>query len=403
MDYQVSKNAKKWTAILVIVGLLLTVTGVFLATGDGHVMRRFMSNLLSNSLFFFLIGISALFFLALNHVAEAGWFAYIKRPIEALTGFVPVGIAFLFITLLALSFLNGADVYVWMDPEVMKPGGAQYDPGAAARGKWLNLGFFWFRTGLYFAIYLIMWKGFLKRSLQMDQVSSDEALKIHYRNFRISAVFLLLFAIFTHTTSWDWILSIDIHWHSTLFGWYVFAGGWVTTMVMLVVLLLYLKSLGYLPKLNDSHIHDVGTWVFALSFLWSYLWFSQFMLIWYANIPEEASYYVNRIDNFKVIYFGMFIINFVFPMLILMSRDAKRHAKPLMITGLIIVIGHWLDMWVMVMGGVMGPLAKLGILEIGMGIFFLGVFVRVVLNQLAKAPLVSENQPYLDESMHHEI
>ena len=123
--------------------------------------------------------------------------------------------------------------------------------------------------------------------------------------------------------SWDWIMSVDAHWFSTLFGWYVFAGMWCTTMITLVTLTLYLKKNGYLPNVNESHIHDLGKWTFATSFLWSYLWFSQFMLIWYANIPEETTYHLTRIKDFKFLYFGMFLINFVFPMVLLMSRDAK--------------------------------------------------------------------------------
>lgn len=403
MDYQISNKAKLWTTTFVVVGLLLTGVGVAVALGDGHVPRRFMSNLLSNSIFFFTVTMSALFFLAVQHAAEVGWSAYIKRPIEALTGFVPVGIAFMLVTYLALSFMNGAHIYVWMDPEVVKPGGAHYDAHAAGRSaRYLNLPFFWIRLVIFLGVYYVMWKGFIKRSLMQDQ-QPELALDIHYKNFRRSALFLLVFAFFSMMSSWDWLLSIDIHWHSTLFGWYVFAGGWVTVMVMLILLLLYLKKLGYLPKLNDSHIHDVGTWIFALSFLWSYLWFSQFMLIWYANIPEEAAYFINRIENFKLLYFGMFAINFLFPMLILMSRDSKRHAGALVFVGIIIIIGHWLDTWIMVSGGAMGPLAKIGFMEIGMAIFFLGLFARVTLMRLASAPIVALNHPFMDESLHHEI
>jgi len=402
MDYQVSNKAKLWTTILVIVGIVITLIGVMTAMGDGHVVRRFLSNLLSNSFFFFTIAISALFFLAVQHVAEVGWFVYIKRPIEAITGYIPVGIAFLVVTFLCLSFLKGAHIYLWMDPSIMQEGGENYDYAAAKRGKYMNIAFFWIRAILYFAVYYFMWKGFIKRSLMQDQLP-ENALEIHQKNFNRSALFLLLFAFFSSMSSWDWLMSIDIHWHSTLFGWYVFAGGWVSAMVMIVVLILYLKKLGYLPKLNESHIHDVGTWIFALSFLWAYLWFSQFMLIWYANMPEEAAYYITRIENYKVLYFGMFIVNFVFPMLILMSRDAKRHLGALVFVGFIIIIGHWLDVWIMVMGGAMGPLASIGFLEVGMALFFFGLFIRVVLVKLSKAPLISKNNPYMDESLHHEI
>jgi hypothetical protein len=169
------------------------------------------------------------------------------------------------------------------------------------------------------------------------------------------------------------------------------------------MLTLHLKKNGYLPKVNESHIHDLGKWTFATSFLWSYLWFSQFMLIWYANIGEESIYFINRIENYQFMYFGMFIVNFAFPMLILMSRDAKRHGGILTFVGLIIMAGHWVDVYIMVTAGSMGPTAKFGFLELGMALLVLGIFIRVILHNLTKAPLSPVNHPFLDESIHHEI
>jgi len=402
MDYQVSNKAKTWTTILMVVGIVFTGIGIIAAMGDGNLGQKFMGNLLSNSFFFFSIAISAMFFLALQYATEAGWFVYIKRVIEAITGFLPVGMGLLLITFITLSFMNGAHIYMWMDPEVMKEGGAHYDELSSMKGAYLNQPFFWVRTLSYLAIYYIMWKGFMKRSVLMDENPAD-AVDIHFKNYRRGALFLVFFAVFSSTSSWDWLMSIDIHWFSTLFGWYVFAGSWTSAMVVIIILLLYLKKLGYLPKVNESHIHDIGKWVFATSFLWAYLWFSQYMLIWYANIPEETTYYLMRVEHYKLLYFGMFIINFAFPMLILMSRDAKRHAGILTFVGLVILAGHWLDVWIMVMGGSMGPTASIGAMEIGMAVLFLGLFVRVVLVKLSQTPLVAKNHPFMDESLHHEI
>ena len=216
-------------------------------------------------------------------------------------------------------------------------------------------------------------------------------------------IFLVFFAVFSSTSSWDWIMSIDVHWFSTLFGWYTFAGIWCSSMTVLVMLTVYLKKQGYLPKVNDHHIHDIGKWTFATSFLWSYLWFSQYMLIWYANMGEEVIYYEMRIENFQFLYFGMFIVNFAFPMLLLMSREAKRHAGTLTVIGIIILLGHWMDVYVMVSGGSMGATASIGMLEIGMLALMAGIFIRIILNNLTKAPLSVVNHPYLDESIHHEI
>ncbi|MGM0478871.1 MAG: quinol:cytochrome C oxidoreductase [Bacteroidota bacterium] len=402
MEYQVSNKAKVWTTVLMIIGIVFTGIGIIVASGYGHLGQQFMANLLSNSFFFFSIGLSALFFLALQYATETGWYAAIKRLIEAVAGYLPIGIGFMLITLLTLSFMQGAHIYQWMDPEVMEEGGSHYNELSAGKGAYLNQVFFWIRTVVYMAIYLIFWNGFKKRSRLQDE-NPDRAVDLHFTNYRKGAVFLVFFAVFSSTSSWDWLMSIDIHWFSTLFGWYVFAGSWCSAMVILVLLTLYLKKLGYLPKVNESHIHDLGKWTFAISFLWSYMWFSQYMLIWYANIPEETTYYLMRIESYKAVYFGLFFINFAFPMLILMSRDAKRNAGILTFVGIIILAGHWLDTWVMVMGGSMGPTAHMGLLEIGMGLLFFGIFIRVVLNNLAKSPLTAKNHPFLDESLHHEI
>ena len=175
-------------------------------------------------------------------------------------------------------------------------------------------------------------------------------------------------------------------------------------MVTSVIVVLYLKSKGYLPQVNNSHIHDMGKWVFATSFLWTYLYFSQFMLYWYANIPEEVAYADVRINHHPGLMWGMFFINFAVPMVLLMSRDAKRNPRFLIGVGTVIIAGHWLDVCQMVLPGALGEhFQNVGALEIGLGLFFLGLFVMIVLRTLTKAPLTVVNSPYLEESVHHSI
>ncbi len=400
MEFSVSNKAKRLTVILIGVGLLFTAIGVFTSMNDHHFATRLLTNGLINSFFFFAIGLGALFFLALQYATETGWYAAVKRVIEAVAGFLPYGMALLALSLLTITFMDGAHIYTWMDPEMTNPSSHHYDEIIAGKAAYLNKGFFWIRTIVYLAVYFLFLRGFRNRSLEEDRVGGTE---IHFKNYRKGATFLVFFAVFSSTSAWDWLMSIDVHWFSTLFGWYTFAGMWCSTMVVLVLLTLYLKKLGYLPKVNDSHIHDLGKWTFATSFLWSYLWFSQFMLIWYANIGEEVTYYMMRIENFKVLYFAMFLINFAFPMLLLMSRDAKRHSGILTMVGLIILAGHWLDVYIMISAGSLGANAHIGALEIGMVMMVCGFFLWVILRNLTKAPLTPVNHPFLDESVHHDI
>jgi hypothetical protein len=385
------------------VGLLFTGIGIFMEMNHNHghhLGQRVLGNMLINSFFFFAIGLGALFFLALQYATETGWYASVKRVIEAIMGYLPVGIILMIVTLLLITLMDGAHIYIWMDADTYTPGNHHYDPIIEGKHAYLNKMFFWIRTIVYLATYFIFWRGFKNRSRLEDEVGGTD---IHFKNYKKAALFLVFFAVFSSTSAWDWIMSVDVHWFSTLFGWYIFAGMWCSTMIVLVTLTLYLKKQGYLPNVNESHIHDIGKWTFATSFLWSYLWFSQFMLIWYANIPEETTYHLTRIEHFKFLYFGMFLINFAFPMLLLMSRDAKRHAGVLTFVGVIVLFGHWVDVYLMIMAGSMGQNAFIGFMEIGMMILTLGLFLRVILKNLTKAPLTVKNHPFLDESIHHDI
>lgn len=398
MEFKVTKNANILTIVLMVVGLLFTGIGIAVEAGHDHghhLGTRLAGNLLIDSFFFFGIGLGALFFLALQYATETGWYATVKRVIEAVAGYLPVGIILMTVTLLYITLADGAHLYLWMDAKKVAE-----DEIMQNKSVYLNKGFFWVRAVVYFATYYIFWKGFRKRSLLEDV---EGGTSIHFTNYKKGALFLVFFAVFSSTSAWDWIMSIDVHWFSTLFGWYVFAGMWCTTMVVLVTTTLYLKKKGYLPNVNESHIHDLGKWTFATSFLWSYLWFSQFMLIWYANIPEEVTYYMTRIKDFNFLYFGMFLINFAFPMVLLMSRDAKRHAGILTFVGIIIMFGHWVDVYIMIMAGSMGSAAYIGFMEIGLLLTVFGLFIKVILTNLTKAPLSVVNHPFLDESIHHDI
>jgi hypothetical protein len=216
----------------------------------------------------------------------------------------------------------------------------------------------------------------------------------------MSVFFLLFFAYSSVSASWDWIMSIDVHWFSTLFGWYAFSGMWISCMIVAVAIVLYLKGQGLLKDVNSSHIHDLVKWMFAISMLWSYLWFAQFMLIWYANVPEETIYYVTRFEDYQFLYLGTFVVNFLLPFFVLMARDAKRNAIFVVPVALIIFFAHFVDVLVMILPGTMHEHGQLGMVEIGMFFMFLGMFIFTVLRALSKAPLATKNHPMYDESIH---
>lgn len=421
MNFSFSKRAPKLIMALIALGAVATVVGILGDHTDHH--QRTWANLLVNGFFFLGISLGALFFFALQNATETAWTVLVKRIYEGIMSFIPIG-AVVMVVVLAAGSLHIHHLYHWMDSSLYHPymvgegESAQYvdevvegavanpnfDGIIAGKKAFLNQPFFWVRSLLYLGVFIFFARWFRQQSLQMDKETGDSLVKRMLLNYRRSALFLVFFAVFSSTLAWDWLMSIDTHWFSTLFGWYVFSGMWVSAMVTAVILALYLKRKGYLPQVNNSHIHDMGKWVFATSFLWSYLYFSQFMLIWYSNIPEEVTYFQSRIDHHPALLWGTFFINFAIPMVMLMSRDAKRNPRFLIGVGAVIFIGHWLDMNLIVMPGALGHhFHGIGLLEVGMFLLFLGVFIHTVLKALTKAPLTPVNHPYLDESVHHQI
>ncbi|MBL7956830.1 MAG: quinol:cytochrome C oxidoreductase [Flavobacteriales bacterium] len=382
------------------VGVLATVAGVLGDHSDHH--QRTWSALLVNGFFFFGIGLGALFFYSLQNATETAWSVLVKRVYEAVMGWIPVG-AIVMVVVLAAGSMGLHHVYHWMDASLYVEG-PNYDPIMAGKKAFLNQPFFWVRTLAYIGTFVFAARWFRKKSLEMDGLTGESLVRTHLLTYRRGALFLVFFAVFSSTLAWDWLMSIDAHWFSTLFGWYVFSGMWVSAMITGVVMVLYLKRKGYLPQVNNSHIHDMGKWVFAVSFLWTYLYFSQFMLIWYSNIPEEVTYFQQRINEHPGLMWTTFFINFAVPMVLLMSRDAKRNPRFLIGVGTVIFIGHWMDINMIVMPGAVGHhFHGLGLLDAGLFVLFLGAFIRVVLGTLAKAPLTPVNHPYLEESVHHSI
>ena len=210
--------------------------------------------------------------------------------------------------------------------------------------------------------------------------------KSYWKGLKVAGWFIVLFAVTSSTASWDWIMSIDTHWFSTHI-WLVYISEWATIgFASILLLTLYVHKQGYLKDLNDSHIHDLGKFVFAFSIVWTYMWFSQFMLIWYANIPEEVAYHLQRIEspNYRFLFWFSLIINFLLPTILLMSRDAKRNINRLMFVCVAILFGHWINSYLLFAPGTLFDHGHLGFLEVGMGIGFIGLFLKVVFYNLGK-------------------
>jgi hypothetical protein len=255
---------------------------------------------------------------------------------------------------------------------------------------------------VFFGLWIMffMW---IKKEMLAEDLDGD--INHWHKARKYSAIFLIIFAVSSSIASWDWVMSIDPHWFSTMFGWYVFASWWVNGLAVITLIVVVLKQNGYLSIINANHLHDIGKFVFGFSIFWTYIWFSQFLLIYYANIPEETVYFIQRLDadQYKWVFFINLLLNFFLPFLLLMTRDAKRHMSMLKLVCPIIIVGHWFDFYLMITPGVMQKDGVFGLVEIGMAMIFGVAFLFVTLSNLAKAPLYAKNHPMLQESLHHHI
>jgi len=403
-NFVIPSRAKMASFILMGIGLVSIICMFMMDKANEeehyHAATRAWSNVFAGSFFFMALALGAAFFLGLQYAAEAGWSTTIKRVIEAVTMYLPWGLS-LMMLLFILGQFHVHHMYHWMAEGISDPASANYDEIISNKMGYFGW-FWWTRTILYMAGWLYFTLKLRKNSIDADKLEIDVNNSYHWKNVKLGAWFMVLFAVTSSTASWDWLMSIDTHWFSTLFGWYIFSGMWISALVAITVLVIWLKKLGYLEYVQESTIHDMGKWMFAISFLWTYLYFSQFMLIWYSNIPEEVIYFQTRWESYKALMWTVLFVNFAFPMIMLMSRDCKRNFFFLMFVGTIIFMGHYLDLIMIVMPGTVGHAwTGLSWMEFGTFFFFLGLFIYVVLNALTKAPLRVKNHPFLQESLHH--
>jgi hypothetical protein len=393
--YTFSSKAKTTTYVLMALGLIAMVYGLF--NGDIS-STRFWANFLLEGAFFTFISLGAIFFMSLQYVAMAGWSVVVKRVYEAVGRFLPFGLITIFLVLIVSvirSKTSNDIVYHWMH----KGTDPLYDELVAKKSMWMNIPFVLFRTVIVGGIWVYMANVMRKRSIEMDL--TNDYLPLHYKNLMTSAFYIIFFGITEQFMAWDWIMAIDANWHSTLFGWYIFDDMWLTGVIVTVLFTIYLRRKGLLQNVNANHMHNLGLWMFALSILWGYLWFFQFMFYWYTNIPDEVVYFQARIDHYRCIFWIMFCVNLLLPLIVLMTRDTKRNDKYLVIIGSILLITHWLDAYIWIMPGSIGVEWHIGFYEIGLALGFIGFFMYVVLSSLAKVPIQVKNHPYLEESLHH--
>ncbi len=425
-QFKFEAKQKTFLYAFMALGLLCLIITFFI---DDELHTRFWTNYLHNSVFFTGIAFVSLFFLMAMVLAYGGWHVVFKRVWEAYSMFLIVGIV-LMLVVVAGVWGHFHHLYHWGDAEAVAG-----DAILAQKSSFLNPVWYTIATlvivGVWYFLFAVANR---KLSLKEDAEGTD-SYAIHKRMRVVAAIFLPIAAFSSAAVIWQWVMSLDAHWYSTMFAWYTTSSWFVAAMCLTVLTLIYLKSKGYYKEVTNDHLHDLGKFIFAFSIFWAYLWFSQYMLIWYANVGEETIYFKTRVDEYPVLFYGNLILNFVLPFFILMRNDTKRKYGILVFVSIIVFLGHWVDFFLMIKPGalhtahevighhgteVVGHSEELGhaaeqassflvgftipgLLELGTMLGFLALFIYVAFHQLSKASLIPKNDPYLQESLHHEV
>ena len=391
--YLPSSNILSIAKGLIGIGLVAAIASFFIWPD------RAWASLLFNNFYFLGLGLGGALFVTINSVTAAGWAVPFRRIAEAFTSVIPVAGAIMVIILGAAVF-HMNHLYHWAVEGVTDPNNHNFDAIIAEKSGYLNGPFMIARVVIAVSIWTLFMRKIRSLSLMEDELGGLKSFK---KIKTLSSAFLVVYAVSWAMTSWDLLMSIDAHWFSTIYWVYQFANSWVMALSAIAITAILLKRAGYLKILNENHLHDIGKLMFAFSIFWTYIWLSQFLLIWYANLPEEAAYYLERFEGFKPFFFLNLLINFVTPFLLFMMRDSKRKEGSVLVVASIILVGHWLDAWLGVMPGAIGHDSTFGVPEIGFMCLFIGMFIYFVTNALSKASLLPAKHPYIKEAQYHSI
>jgi hypothetical protein len=399
--FEVSGRYRQWSLGLMGVGVLSLVIG-FILYGGQNQGARFWASLLQNSVYFLLTVNAAMFFYAATTLSMAGFQLGFRRVTEAVAAAViPIGVI-TFVIFLCLIFGGKSAIYEWLDRGVVAK-----DSALNGKSGFLSVPFFMTWTVLTIALWSFLgWKMRQhSRSIDNTPLTVEEGKRYIFKDTVWSALYIVWFGLTVASiTPWLWLMSINAHWYSTMYSWYVFASSFVSGLALITIFVIYVKNQGYLELVNEEHLHDLGKFMFAFSIFWTYVWFDQFMLIWYGNISEETIYFKPRFEGaYAGIFYLNLIINFICPLLIFMTRGSKRNWGTVTFMSVLLIFGHWLDFYQMVLPGphISPDHVPLNLFDFGVALGFVGLIMWQAGRVLSKYPMLAKNHPFLKESIIH--
>lgn len=374
--------------------LVFALMGIGIATFLFGLMtnpsRIWFSFLLHHSLFMGL-GIGGLFFMVVHYLAGAGWNVAMRRVSESFASYLIFAFLFSLVLLLGLG-----KIYPWTNPEFM-------EADHVLRGKigYFGMAFFTARILAFFAVVLFFGYNLIQNSLSQDE---EGGVDLSYRQKPLAAMFIVLFAPLFTVFAVDTLKSLDPKWFSTMFGVYVFIGFVQASVAATIITIRILQKHGYLSVVTEDHFHDLGKYLLGFSIFWAYIGVSQYLLIWYANLPEEVTFYMAR-ERGSWLYISILLplLRFLLPFLMLLPRMAKRTPDYLRFVSYIVLVGAWVDLFYLIMPTFSPEGFSLSILDVGMLLGFLGFFCFAVRGFLSRNNLVPVKDPYLHETLHHHV
>jgi hypothetical protein len=330
-------------------------------------------------------GLAGIVFVAIQYACGAGWSIAFRRVAEAMSAILPFGAA-----LLGIVFLFHPSSYPW----------TTHSAHHGFQEFWLQRRFFLVRAFLYIAAWIAFARLVIRTSRRQD---ADGDVAHTRRNVRLSVIFLIVFAVTFWLASFDWVMSLEPEWASTIFGIYNFAGMFCGGLALLILFVLWLRRSGPLRDfVNEEHLHDLGKLLFAFSTFWMYIWFSQYMLIWYADINEETAYYVARLHNaWAPLFLLNMILNWAIPFAALLPRGTKRSARALGRVAVVVLAGRLLDVSLLIAPPLLGSRPAFGIGTGGALAAAAGILVLAFYRGIRQAAPVPLKDPYLEESLHY--
>ena len=373
-----------WLPIVPVASLVIVIVGIAVAP------ERIWPNVLLSAMYFVGLGLAAMLFLAFLYLTSAGWSICLKRVVEAVASTLP------WASVLVLVSLIGYDVlYEWSHADVVAA-----DPILQGKSAWLNLPFFIARTVIYLAVWLLFYVGMIRTSRRQDETGGMAGYR---KSTVLAAGFMAAFAVTFSLSTFDWLMSLQPHWFSTMFAVYNFSGAFVSGLSLITIVVILLRRSGPLQGIvSEHHLHDLGKLILAFSTFWAYIWFCQYMLIWYSNLPEEVTYYIGRHDGaWAVLSAANVLVNWLIPFLVLLPRTAKQNDSMLLRVCILLLFGRWLNLYLMIQPVFEESAPVLGLWEIAPVVGAVALFVIVLRRGLGAADLVPRGDPYLEESLHH--